>query len=128
MIRVSPNDNPDAVMRKAISAYLVGYSILHIRAQGQQSFPVGLRNYLKRFARNYLVGTEIVTDSPTELTLQILLNYQDLSVQSALRRMSIIAASMHKEAVAMSTPIWTILRPKLWLKRIKKSIDSACTS
>jgi phosphate uptake regulator len=99
LIRVSPNDNPDAVVRKAISAYLVGYNILYIRAQGQQPFPVGLRNHLKRFARNYLVGTEIVTASPTELTLQILLNYQELSVQSALRRMSIIAASMHKEAV-----------------------------
>jgi len=98
-IRVSSNDNPDAVMRKAISAYLVGYNILHIRAQGQQPLAVGLRNYLKNFARNYLVGTEIVTDSPTDLTLQILLNYSELSVESALRRMSIIATSMHREAV-----------------------------
>jgi phosphate uptake regulator len=98
-IRVSVNDNPDAVMRKAISAYLVGYDILHIRVQGQQPLAVGLRNYLKNFARNYLVGTEIVNDSPTDLTLQILLNYQELSVESALRRMAIIAASMHREAV-----------------------------
>ena len=100
LIRVSTNDNPDAVMRKAISAYLVGYSLLHIRAQGQQSLAAGLRNYLKNFARNYLVGTEIVTDSPTDLTLQILLNYPELSVESALRRMAIIAGSMHREAVA----------------------------
>jgi phosphate uptake regulator len=98
-IRVSSNDIPDAVMRKAISAYLVGYNILHVRAQSQQPLATGLRNYLKNFARNYLVGTEIVIDSPTDLTLQILLNYPELSVQSALRRMSIIAASMHKEAV-----------------------------
>jgi phosphate uptake regulator len=47
-----------------------------------------------------LVGTEIVTDSPTDLTLQILLNYPELSVESALRRMAIIAGSMHREAVA----------------------------
>jgi phosphate uptake regulator len=59
-----------------------------------------LRNYLKNFARSYLVGTEIVTDSPTELTLQVLLNYPELSVESALRRMAIIASSMHREAVA----------------------------
>lgn len=98
-IRVLASDSPDAVMRKAISAYLVGYNILHIRAQDQQPFAVALRNYLKNFARNYLVGTEIVTDSPTGLTLQILLNYSELSVESALRRMAIIAASMHKEAV-----------------------------
>ena len=98
-IRVSANDNPDAVMRKAISAYLAGYNILHLKLQSQQPFAVGLRNYLKNFARNYLVGTEIVTDSPSDLTLQILLNYTELSVESALRRMSIIAASMHKEAI-----------------------------
>src|SRR4030042_6883704 len=99
-IRVSPNDNPEAVMRKAISAYLVGYNVLHVKAQGQQPLAAGLRNYLKNFARNYLVGAEIVIDSPTDLTLQILLNYSELSVQSALRRMSIIAASMHREAVS----------------------------
>jgi phosphate uptake regulator len=105
LIRVSTNDNPDAVMRKAISAYLVGYSILHIRARGQQPLAVGLRNYLKNFTRSYLVGTEIVTDSPTDLTLQILLNYPELSVESALRRMAIIAGSMHREAVACLTSL-----------------------
>ena len=98
-IQVSVNENPDAIMRKAISAYLVGYNILHIRAQSQQPLASGLRNYLKTFARNYLVGTEIVIDSPTDLTLQILLNYSELSVESALRRMAIIAASMHREAI-----------------------------
>ena len=100
LIRVSTNENPDAIMRKAISAYLVGYSLLHIRAQGEQSLNIELRNYLKSFARSYLVGTEIVNDSPTDLTLQILLNYPEFSVESALRRMAIIAGSMHREAVA----------------------------
>jgi phosphate uptake regulator len=99
LIRVSVNDNPDAIIRKAISAYLVGYNLLHLKAQGQQQLSVGLRNYLKNFARNHLVGTEIVIDSPTDLTLQILLNYPELTVESALRRMAIIAASMHREAL-----------------------------
>jgi phosphate uptake regulator len=40
-----------------------------------------------------------VIDTPTDLTLQVLLNYPELTVQSALSRMSIIAASMHKEAI-----------------------------
>lgn len=98
-IKVSTNNNPDAVMRTAISAYLVGYNILHLKAQGQQQLSSKLRNHLKNFARNYLVGTEIVIDTPTDLTLQVLLNYSELTVQSALSRMSIIAASMHKEAI-----------------------------
>jgi phosphate uptake regulator len=98
-IKTSTNDNPDAVMRTAISAYLDGYNILHIRAQGQKILSSKLRNHLKNFARNYLVGTEIVIDTPTELTLQVLLNYPELTVQNALSRMAIIASSMHKEAI-----------------------------
>ena len=98
-IRVTLNDNPEAVMRKAISAYLDGYNNLHVKSQGQQVISSKMRNYLKHFARNYLVGTEIVIDTPTELKLQVLLNYPDLTVQSALSRMSIIASSMHKEAM-----------------------------
>ena len=79
-IKASLNDNPDAVMRTAISAYLDGYNILHIRAQGQKVLSSKLRNHLKNFARHYLVGTEIVIDTPAELTLQVLLNYPELTV------------------------------------------------
>jgi len=98
-IKAAINDNPDAVMRTAISAYLDGYNILHIKAQGQRVLSSKLRNHLKNFARHYLVGTEIVIDTPTDLTLQVLLNYPELTVQNALSRMSIIASSMHKEAI-----------------------------
>jgi phosphate uptake regulator len=98
-IRVAANENPDAAMRKAISAYLIGYNILHIKAQSQQPLSSKVRNHMKNFARSYLVGTEIVIDTPNELTLQVLLNYPELTVQSALSRMSIIASSMHKEAI-----------------------------
>lgn len=98
-IRVSQVDNPDAIMRTAISAYLSGYNILNVKAMGQKTLSSKTRNHLKNFARNYLVGTEIVIDTPTELTLQVLLNYPELTVQNALSRMSIIASSMHKEAI-----------------------------
>ena len=99
-IKASLNGNSDSVMRTAISAYLDGYNILHIRAQGQKVLSSKLRNHLKNFARQYLVGTEIVIDTPIELTLQVLLNYPELTVQNALSRMSIIASSMHKEAIS----------------------------
>jgi phosphate uptake regulator len=99
LIRASSSDNADAVMRTAISAYLNGYNILHIRAQTGKTLQSQLRNHLKNFARRYLVGTEIVIDTPNELTLQVLLNYPELTVQNALSRMSIIASSMHKEAI-----------------------------
>jgi phosphate uptake regulator len=98
-IKVSKKNESDAIIRKAVSAYLVGYNLIHVRAQSQEQLSSQQRNALKDFARHYLVGTEIVTDTPNELTLQILLSYPELTVESALRRMSIITSSMHRDSV-----------------------------
>lgn len=98
-IRVLQNDNPSSTIRKTVSAYLVGYNMIHIKAQNQQQLSSQQRNALKDFARRFLVGTEIVTDTPAELTLQVLLSYPELTVESALRRMAIITSSMHRDAL-----------------------------
>lgn len=98
-IKASPKDAPDALTRKAVAAYLVGHNIIRVKAKDQQPLSSRQRNALKTFARRLLVGTEIVTDTSTELTLQVLLSYPELSVPSALRRMCIITSSMHKDAV-----------------------------
>jgi phosphate uptake regulator len=99
IIKVSKKDESGAIIRKAVSAYLVGYNLIHVRAQGQEQLSSLQRNALKDFARRYLVGTEIVTDTPNELTLQILLSYPELTVESSLRRMSIITSSMHRDSM-----------------------------
>lgn len=104
-IRVTEKDNPYAITRTAISAYLSGYNMIHIKVQGQKALSSKLRNHIKHFARNYLVGTEIVIDIPTELTLQVLLNYPELTVQNALSRMAIISSSMQKEALQALTQL-----------------------
>jgi len=100
LIKVSPEDSSEALIRKTVSVYLLGYNIIHIRAKDQQKEILSTqRNAVKTFARNMLVGTEIVTDTSKDLTLQVLLSYPELSVPSALRRMTIITSSMHKDAI-----------------------------
>ncbi|MCW4035057.1 MAG: phosphate uptake regulator PhoU [Candidatus Bathyarchaeota archaeon] len=99
MIKVSPSDTADAIIRKTVSTYLQGYNIIQIRAKDQKELLSTHRNAIKSFARNMLVGTEIVIDTSSELQLQILLSYPELSVPSALRRMAIITSSMHKDAI-----------------------------
>jgi phosphate uptake regulator len=98
-IKVALKANPDSVIRKTVSAYLVGYNLIHVKAESQKQLSAKQRNEIKNFSRNMLVGTEIVTDTPKELTLQVLLSYPELSIQSALRRMSIITSSMHRDAM-----------------------------
>jgi phosphate uptake regulator len=99
IIKVNPKDSPESVVRKTVSAYLVGYNMIHIKAEKQNQLSTKQRHELKNFSRHMLVGTELVIDTPQELTLQVLLSYPELSVQSALRRMSIITASMQRDAI-----------------------------
>jgi phosphate uptake regulator len=98
IIRVSSSEDTEMITRKIVSAYLAGYNSIQIRTDKQQ-LTTRQRHEMKNFVRRMLVGTEIVTDTSSQLTLQVLLTYPELTVQSALRRMSIITASMHKDAV-----------------------------
>jgi phosphate uptake regulator len=98
-IKVSPTDDTEMIARKIVSAYLAGYNSIHVRADKLQ-LSAKQRHDMKIFVRSMLVGTEIVIDASSQLTLQVLLSYPELTIQSALRRMSIITTSMHKDAIS----------------------------
>ena len=98
IIKVAHTEDTEMITRKIVSAYLAGYNSIQIRADKQQLF-AKQRHEMKNFVRRMLVGTEIVTDTSAQLVLQVLLSYPELTIQSALRRMSIITTSMHKDAM-----------------------------
>lgn len=99
LVTVSDNITPDSLVRRVVSAYLVGYNIIQIKNPNKR-IDMAQRYAVKEFTRKKLVGTEILSDLPNELTLQVLLSYAELSVNDALRRMSVIAASMHRDSIA----------------------------
>ncbi len=98
VIEIEPSDNPDFIIRKLVSTYLVGHNVILIKAK-KNRLEFNQRNVLKEFTRKMLMGTEIIGDFHNELSLKVLLSYSELSVQSALRRMCRIAASMHQDAI-----------------------------
>ena len=57
-------------------------------------------DFIRDFARRNLVGTEVVTESPNEIELQVLISYPELSVENALRRMVTITLSMLRDAIS----------------------------
>jgi phosphate uptake regulator len=95
---VSRKEDPNTTMRKIVALYLVGYSSIGIRTKDERITSLQ-RNFIKDMTRKKLVGTEIISDSPNEMKLQVLLSYPELSVESALRRMCLIAASMHEDSL-----------------------------
>ena len=97
-ITISQKDDAGPIMRKIVALYLVGYSLIRIKTKDERITSLQ-RNSIKDLTRKKLVGTEIISDSSNEMRLQILLSYPELSVESALRRMCLIAASMHEDAM-----------------------------
>lgn len=98
-VRVSGEDDPSSVYRRIVSLYLAGYNMIHVVA-AEDKLPILQREAIKKFVREKLIGTEVVMDSMNEMTLQVLLKYPELSVKGIMRRMSVVASSMHKDAMS----------------------------
>jgi phosphate uptake regulator len=90
--------SPDAVTRRIISLYLIGYSTIEVNSKSG-NFSAPIRDCIRDVARHKLVGTELVNESSKSATLQVLLSFPQLLVPDALRRMSSIMNSMQQDAV-----------------------------
>jgi phosphate uptake regulator len=98
ILTVSSKDDPDTITRAIISLYLVGYNFIIVRTKEERIGTIQ-RNVIKELTRKKLVGTEIISETSNEIKLQTLASYPELSVENALRRMCIIATSMHSDAI-----------------------------
>lgn len=94
---VPQTEDPNAVARRLISLYLVGYEIVHVKARNTALSPL-LRSTIRDTVRKKLIGTEIIAENPDTITLQVLLSYPELSIENAMRRMATIASFMHIDA------------------------------
>ena len=97
-ILIAPDATPDAVTRRIISLYLIGYSTIEANSKSG-NFSASIRESIRDVARNKLVGTELVNESSKSATLQVLLNVPQLLVPDTLRRMSSIMNAMQQDAV-----------------------------
>ena len=99
---VLPDDSSSTVKRKVVSMYLAGYDIIHLKLKSGRINP-SLRDGVREVVRRNLVGTEIIADASDNITLQVLLSMPELSINTAIRRMYLIASSMHRDAILALT-------------------------
>jgi len=96
---ILPNEASSTLKRKVVSMYLAGYNIIHLKLKSGRINPA-LRDAVRELVRRNLVGTEMIADASDNITLQVLLSLPELSVNTAIRRMYLIASSMHKDAMS----------------------------
>jgi phosphate uptake regulator len=95
-IEVSKDNNPYFIARKLIALYFVGFNVINIVPKDDRLL-VDQREVIKSIVRRVLMGTEIIAESATGITLQVLINLLDLSVDAAFKRMLLIAKSMYRD-------------------------------
>jgi phosphate uptake regulator len=97
-IEVAKDNNPYFIARKLIALYFLGYNVINIVPKDGR-LQVEQREVIKNIARRILMGTEIIADSASGITLQVLINLLDLSVDAAFKRMLLIAKSMYRDVL-----------------------------
>lgn len=97
-IEVGKDNNPYFIARKLIALYLLGFNVITIVPK-EDRLLVEQREVIKSIVRRVLMGTEIIADSATGITLQVLINLLDLSVDAAFKRMLLIAKSMYRDTL-----------------------------
>ena len=97
-IEIEPKDETSTVVRKLISLYFFRFKTINIKPKIGRITPsqrVGIRNTVKKI----LMGSEITADSSDGITIQVLINLVELSVNGAFKRMMILAKSMQDDAL-----------------------------
>jgi phosphate uptake regulator len=92
------NEETVSIVRKLISLYFLGYKTINIKPKTGRLSP-NQRNTVKEAVKRMLMGSEIISDSSGGITVQVLVNLLELSVDGAFKRMIHLAKSMSKDAI-----------------------------
>lgn len=97
-IEIDPNEKLPSITRKLISLYFMGFKTIHIKPKVNRLRP-SQRLHIKESVRRILMGSEIVSDSSSVITIQVLINLLELTVEGAFKRMVHLAKSVSKDAL-----------------------------
>lgn len=98
VLEIARDDENSAIIRKLVSLYFLGYKTIQIKPKADRLQP-GQRNAIKSAVKGMLMGAEIISDSVDGITIQVLVNLLELSVDGAFKRMLHLAKSMLKDAL-----------------------------
>ena len=98
VIEINSQEEASSIVRKLISLYFLGFKTINVKAKEGRLSPVQ-RNTVKESVKKMLMGSEIIADSSGGITVQVLVNLLELSVDGAFKRMIHLAKSMSSDAI-----------------------------
>jgi phosphate uptake regulator len=98
-VNVDTKDPAQSTLRMTRALYAIGADIIRIRFKNTQD-ATKYKNEIKNLARDNFLGSEIIDETPDEITLQILIKYSEFPIEKAVRRMAIVALAANRDAIA----------------------------
>jgi len=95
---VEPEDDNATIVRRLISLYFLGFKTINVKPNTGR-FKPAQRAAVKDAVKKMLMGTEIISDSTGGITIQVMVNLLELSVNGAFKRMIHLAKSMFSDAL-----------------------------
>ena len=95
---INPDDESAVIVRKLVSLYFLGFKTINVKPKSGRLKP-SQRFAVKDAVKRVLMGTEIIADSTDGITIQVLINLFELSIDGAFKRMLLIAKSMQNDAL-----------------------------
>ena len=98
IIEIDIEEEASSIVRKLISLYFLGFKTINVKPKNGRLSP-NQRNTVKGAVKRMLMGSEIISDSSGGITVQVLVNLLELSVDGAFKRMIHLAKSMSSDAI-----------------------------
>jgi len=86
----------DFLFRQLIGAYIMGYNIIEVRSS--KKFESVIRDTVRNFSK-ITIGTEIMEESDNIIIIKDLLDPKEMPFEKTIKRMYILANSMHEDAL-----------------------------
>ena len=93
-IEIAEEEQPDSIVRKLISLYFLGFKIINLKSKSGRLNPSQRKAAEESIEE--IIDTEIISDSSNGMTIQVMVNLLELSVDGAFKRMIHLAKSMSK--------------------------------
>lgn len=97
-VEIDMEEEASAIVRKLISLYFLGFKTINVKPKSGRLKP-NQRTAVKEAVKRMLMGSEIISDSITGITIQVLVNLLELSVDGAFKRMIHLAKAMSSDAL-----------------------------
>ena len=92
-------ENLQSTLRMIKALYVISADLIRVHFKGAEDV-VKCKNIIKNFARDTLLGAEIIDETLDEITLQILIKHSEFPIEKAVRRMVIVALCANRDAIS----------------------------